>query len=95
MSNRKTEIAQVMDATRIAALLKAAGIACKVNLAPDDSVDDEVEVTEEVSVQVGETHLEVSRFDKAEGVFYHYGSRRTDDELVAHVRKALADAQKG
>lgn len=94
MSKHKPQMAQVMDATSIAALLKAAGIECKVMLAPDDSVDDEVEVTDEVSVQVGETYLEVSRFDKAEGVFYHYGSRRTDDELVAHVLKALADAQK-
>lgn len=94
MIKHKPQMAQVMDVNSIATLLRAAGIDCKVNPAPDDSVDDEVEVTDEVSVQVGETYLEVSRFDKAEGVFYHYGSRRTDDELIADVRKALADAQK-
>lgn len=82
---------QLMDVRAIAKLLRAAGLPATVEWAEDETVDDMVAVTPEVSVQVGETYVEVSRFNEAKGVIHHYGSRRTDADVVAHVRKALAD----
>lgn len=85
------QMVQLMDVRAIAKLLRAAGLPARVEWAEDETVDHEVVVTEAVSVQVGETYVDVSRFDEAKGVIHHYGLRNTDADVVEHVRKALAD----